>query len=90
MSVENLRVDEPASKGWANLFMNNLTVYNGLKVGGKTTFTELELASLTVTGDTLLHDTEVDGDVRIRGNLELDGDFNFAGGRGVAVRDVTN
>ena len=28
MSVENLRVDEPASKGWANLFMNNLTVYN--------------------------------------------------------------
>ena len=28
MSVENLRVDEPASKGWANLYMNNLTVYD--------------------------------------------------------------
>ena len=28
MSVENLRVDDPTGKGWANLFMNNLTVYD--------------------------------------------------------------
>lgn len=37
MSVENLRVDEPNSKGWANLFMNNLTVYNEITAKKVTT-----------------------------------------------------
>ena len=35
MSVENLRVDDPTGKGWANLYMNNLTVYNDLRVKGR-------------------------------------------------------
>ena len=30
MSVENLRVGDPKGKGWANLYMNNLTVYDTL------------------------------------------------------------
>ena len=42
MSVENLRVDEPASKGWANLYMNNLTVYDTITAKRVITTNETE------------------------------------------------
>ena len=34
MSVQRLLNDEPNSKGWANLYVNTLTAYNGLTVSG--------------------------------------------------------
>ena len=53
MSVENLRVDDPTGKGWANLYMNNLTVYNGLTVRGRTVINgDLEVdGAINYTGD---------------------------------------